>query len=67
MDFELSQKTRDLEQRLTAFMQQHVYPNEQLHAAEIEQNRWSPTKIVEELKTKARSAGPSCKPAIEQS
>ena len=57
MDFELSQKTRDLEQRLTAFMQQHVYPNEQLHAAEIEQNRWSPTKIVEELKTKARSAG----------
>jgi len=57
VDFELSQKTRDLEQRLTAFMQQHVYPNEQLHAAEIEQNRWSPTKIVEELKTKARSAG----------
>src|SRR5438445_12027563 len=37
-------------------MDEHVYPNEQRYAAEIEQNRWSPTRIVEDLKPKARSA-----------
>src|SRR5436853_736479 len=38
-------------------MDEHVYPNEQRYAEEIEQNRWSPTRIVEDLKPKARSAG----------
>ena len=57
MNFEFSQKVRDLQQRLTAFMDEHIYPNEERYAEEIEQNHWSPTQIVEDLKPKARSAG----------
>jgi acyl-CoA dehydrogenase len=57
MHFELSEKTKDLQQRLTAFMEVHIYPNEQLFQDQIQQARWSPTRIVEELKPKARAAG----------
>ena len=57
MNFEFSDKVRDLQRRLTEFMEQYIYRNEQRYAEEIEQNRWSPTRIVEELKAKARAAG----------
>jgi acyl-CoA dehydrogenase len=58
MDFEYSPKVRDLERRLRAFMDEHVYPNEKrFHAEVAEGDRWQPTKLVEELKAKARAAG----------
>src|SRR5215813_8642554 len=57
MDFEFNQKTKDLQQRLSAFMDEHIYPNEQRFHEEIQRDRWSPTRIVEELKPKARAAG----------
>src|ERR1700757_4103782 len=38
-------------------MDEHIYPNEERYAEEIEQNHWAPTQIVEDLKPKARSAG----------
>jgi acyl-CoA dehydrogenase len=57
MSFEFSQKAKDLQKRLTAFMDEHVYPNEQRFHDEIERNRWVPTRIIEELKPKARAAG----------
>jgi alkylation response protein AidB-like acyl-CoA dehydrogenase len=38
-------------------MDEHVYPNEQRVQEEVEQNRWMPTKIVEELKAIARAEG----------
>jgi acyl-CoA dehydrogenase len=57
MDFELSAKTKELQQRLQIFMDAHVYPNEIRFHEEIERERWKPTKIVEELKAKARGAG----------
>jgi acyl-CoA dehydrogenase len=38
-------------------MEEHIYPNEQRFQDEIERNRWSPTRIIEELKPKARGAG----------
>jgi len=62
MDFAHSQKVQDLQRRVTAFMDQHVYPNEARFHAEVEDNRrkgnaWVPTKVVEELKPKARAAG----------
>jgi acyl-CoA dehydrogenase len=57
MQFEFSEKTKELQQRLTAFMEEHIYPNEQRFHEEIAQQRWSPTRIVEELKPKARAAG----------
>ena len=57
MSFEFSQRTKDLQKRLAAFMDEHIYPNEQRFTHEIERNRWSPTRIIEELKPKARAAG----------
>jgi len=57
MSFEFSAKSKDLQKRLTAFMDEHIYPNEQRFHDEIAANRWSPTRIIEELKPKARSAG----------
>jgi acyl-CoA dehydrogenase len=57
MDFEFSSKVKDLQRRLQAFLEEHVYPNEQRFHDEIERNRWSPTRVVEELKPKARAAG----------
>lgn len=57
MSFEFSQKTKDLQKQLTAFMLEHIYPNEKRFYDEIEQNRWQPTRIIEELKPRARAAG----------
>src|SRR4030081_823201 len=57
MHFELSQKTKDLQQRLTAFMEEHIYPNEKRYYREVESDRWAPAKVIEELKPKARAAG----------
>jgi acyl-CoA dehydrogenase len=57
MHFEFSEKTKELRRRLLAFMDEHIYPNEQRFADEIDANRWQPTRIIEELKLKARAAG----------
>ena len=57
MHFEFSDKVKDLQKRLTAFMEEHIYRNEQRFHDEIERNRWLPTKVIEELKPKARAAG----------
>jgi acyl-CoA dehydrogenase len=57
MDFELSAKTKELQQRLQSFMDAHVYPNEHRFHEEVERERWKPTRIVEELKLKARREG----------
>jgi acyl-CoA dehydrogenase len=58
MNFEYSDKVRDLERRLRAFMDEHIYPNETTFRRQIaDGNRWAPTEIVETLKPKARSAG----------
>lgn len=57
MDFEFSDKVKDLQDRLQSFMDEHIYPNEIRLRQEIELNRWQPAKIVEDLKPKARAAG----------
>ncbi|HJY89785.1 MAG TPA: acyl-CoA dehydrogenase family protein, partial [Candidatus Acidoferrum sp.] len=57
MDFEFSSRTKDLQQRLQAFIDEHVYPNERRFEEEVQKNRWSPAKVIEELKGKARAAG----------
>jgi acyl-CoA dehydrogenase len=57
MDFEFSARTKDLQQRLEAFMDEHVYPNERRFEEEVQRSRWSPARIIEELKPKARAAG----------
>lgn len=57
MSFEFSQRAKDLQKKLTAFMEEHIYPNEKRFHDEIERNRWTPTRVIEELKPKARAAG----------
>ena len=58
MDFEYTPKVKALQQRLTAFMAAHVYPNERRFDEEVaEGDRWQPTRVVEELKEKAKAAG----------
>ena len=53
-----SDKAKDLQRRVAAFMDEHVYPNEATFRRQIaEGDRWQPTAIVEELKPKARAAG----------
>jgi len=58
MQFDASPKARELAERLTAFMQEHVYPNEATFRAQIDHGeRWEPVPIIEQLKPKARAAG----------
>ena len=57
MNFAFSEKTKEFERRLLVFMDQRIYPNEQRYGHEIEQSRWQPTRIIEELKAEAREAG----------
>ncbi len=62
MNFDYTDKVKDMQARLLAFMDAHIYPNEKRFFAEIAENRakgnaWIPTKIVEELKPLAREAG----------
>jgi acyl-CoA dehydrogenase len=60
MNFELSGKVTALAERLTAFMEEFVYPNESRLHAEVEANRhrgdpWAPVALMEDLKSEARA------------
>jgi len=62
MDFEYSAKTKDLQKRVSDFMEAHIYPNEAAYAAELAANtaagkRWTALKLIEGLKEKARAEG----------
>jgi acyl-CoA dehydrogenase len=57
MDFDYSPKVQALRVRLQQFMNDHVYPNEERFYAEVaDGDRWQPTRVVEELKGKAKAA-----------
>ncbi|MET0508233.1 MAG: acyl-CoA dehydrogenase family protein, partial [Burkholderiaceae bacterium] len=62
MDFQYSDRVKGLQQRLVAFNEKHILPQEHRYHEEVEANRkagdpWQPTGIVEELKPKARAEG----------
>lgn len=59
MDFSYSPKVKELQEKLTAFMEEHIYPNEKVYAMQVEElNRWDGVPpIMEELKAKAKEAG----------
>src|SRR5947208_4291708 len=58
MTFEYSAKVKELQKRLTAFMDERVYPNEpRYHEHTNGPERWQPVPVIEELKPKARAAG----------
>jgi acyl-CoA dehydrogenase len=58
MNFDPSERSLDVAGRLTAFMDEYIYPNEQAYADEINSgDRWEPSELIELLKDKARGAG----------
>jgi acyl-CoA dehydrogenase len=58
MLFQASERATALALRLSAFMAEHIYPNEGLLRQQVaDGNRWQPLPIIEELKPKAQAAG----------
>jgi acyl-CoA dehydrogenase len=62
MEFDFSPRVVELQQRLSAFFDEHIYPNEALFASTVAENRrrgdaFVPVALIEELKPKARAAG----------
>ena len=58
MLFEISDRGRELQVRVQAFTDTHIYPNESKFYQQIEEgDRWEPLPIIEELKEKARAEG----------
>ena len=55
---EKTERTRQLEEKLLAFMEENIYPNESRYFREAEDlGAWAVFPVVEELKKKARAAG----------
>ena len=58
MNLGYSNRTKELMERLSAFMDQHIYPNEARFEDEIAQgDRWQPLGLMEDLKIKAQAQG----------
>jgi acyl-CoA dehydrogenase len=62
MDFSHSDKVRELQERISAFMDAYVFPAEKDYHDELEKNRragnpWQVTKVLEDLKKRAKSQG----------
>ncbi len=59
MNFEYSDKTKDLIARVRAFMDRHVYPNVERFDRELNEggDRWKVVPVLEELKPLARKEG----------
>ncbi|MDO7843119.1 acyl-CoA dehydrogenase family protein [Sphingomonas immobilis] len=58
MDFSLSQTQVHWRDRVKAFMDAHVFPNEERYEREVEEGaRWKELPLVEELKAKAKAQG----------
>src|SRR5262245_60410482 len=58
MNFEFSDRSRELQRRLAEFMEEYIYPNEGRFEEELGRgNRWEPSSVIEELKPRARAAG----------
>lgn len=58
MDFAYSPRVQQLRERVSAFMEAHVYPAEAVFERQVgEGDRWQPTVIMEQLKDKAKGEG----------
>ncbi|HIB57153.1 MAG: acyl-CoA dehydrogenase family protein [Alphaproteobacteria bacterium] len=57
MNFEFPTKVKDLQARVTGFMEGNVYPNEKVYEQQLDEGetRWQIPPIMEELKAKAKS------------
>ncbi|MDQ3129220.1 MAG: acyl-CoA dehydrogenase family protein [Acidobacteriota bacterium] len=57
MNFDYSTKTIELQNRLQSFMIENIYLNEKAFHDEINSgDRWQPSRLIEELKEKAKAA-----------
>jgi len=57
MDFEYSDKVNELINRVTSFMKEHVYPNEEEMHQQVSLDPWSTPPLMEALKAKAKAQG----------
>ena len=58
MDFEYTDTVKAMQARVSAFMDEHIYPNEEKMYAQIAQgNRWDTPAMMETWKEKAGAAG----------
>lgn len=58
MNFDYSAKTKELQKRLSDFMDGNIYPNEKAYHEEINSgDRWQPLELIENLKEKAKAEG----------
>lgn len=62
MDFQHSDKVKHYQAQLLKFFDEHIYPNEHRFEQDIAENtkagkRWTPTRIIEELKPIAKAQG----------
>ena len=57
--FEPSDRVREYQERLSAFMEDHIYPAEAEFYREVAEgnDRWQVPKVLEVLKKEARAAG----------
>jgi acyl-CoA dehydrogenase len=55
---EMSDRSREFQEKLTGFMEQHVYPNESLYYTQVANGeRWKVLPLIEELKALAKAEG----------
>lgn len=59
MNFDFSDKVKKLQQEVTEFMEEYVYPNEKTYYEQVDtaEDRWTIPPIIEELKEKAKARG----------
>ena len=55
MDFEYSDKVKELMARVTVFMDEHIYPVEAQMHQQVAENPWSTPPLMEALKAKAKA------------
>ena len=57
MNFEYSEKVQALREKLIAFMDEHIFPNEELMHEQVAQDPWNTPPLMQELKEKAKAQG----------
>jgi len=59
MLYPMSRRAEELRHRVTAFMEEHIYPAEEVYERQLEElpSRWHVPPIMEELKAKAKAQG----------
>ena len=62
MSFQFSDRSKDLQLRISMFLDDHVYPAEEIYAQQMEEftqqgNRWQIPQIIEDKKEVAKSEG----------